>query len=248
MDNSVFTKIVNSFSILFCTFLTLTALLLMFFPFEGFILRPPFTNEDFFSRTAFLSIIGIVVFMPSAIALVGYYLAGGIGKNWFSHLLAVFTFFMFVIFGFVLIYVLFVYFTTEVTETNYAEEIMGSGLWAFVITLGVICRLVLPLTYMITSLIVQKVSLWKRLLPLVSLILTLLLSVVLGAFVYIIGSVTGSEMIYYGFRDATPTHWFMLGSIGWGLLNIIAFTKRNEAKVDDSNPFENPNLSLSSQT
>lgn len=231
----MFAKVYNGFSILYCTFFTLIGLLLIILPLNGYWIAPPYDGQKWVLSQTMLVILGLLTLTPPIIALTGYYLSGGIGKKWFSHLFFVPNILSLVIIGLAILFAIFTYFTSvknaEIGDSTQTEYLMMPLLIAAVFNI-----FILPVVYTVLALIVQKFSIWKRLLPILSLISSFVITFVLALILFVIGSVTKSVTLYNGMQEATILQWLMLGSIAWGLINLIAFFNGQNTEENISIP------------
>lgn len=236
MQNSIFSKTYAGFSIGYCVLMSLIAVMTIVIPIYDYGLKR-FDEEGQFLYHTVIAVLSLIVFTPQPIALMSFYFSGGIGKNWFSHIAfgaLVLSFLTLILLIFYLIYLQF----AGIPEF-YFENIKSQPLERFAVLfliLAFLHSLFFPFVFAITAFIVQKVSLGKRFLPIVSMFLAILLARSFAYFIIAIGSITGIQSIYNGSREATYQHWFMLGSIAWALIGLSAFWKSKDISTESVLP------------
>jgi len=228
MENSIFSKTYAGFSIVYCVLMTLIAVMTIVIPIYDYGFTPLNEKGLFLYHTIF-AVLALLAFTPQPIALMNFYFSGSIGKNWFSHIV-----FMALVLSFsslVLLVLYLIYLQMAGIPAFYFENIKSHPLEKFAVLfliLAFLHSLFFPVVFAITAFVVQKVSLGKRFLPIISMISAILLAIVFAVLIVTIGKITGIQSIYNGSREATYPHWFMLGSIAWTLIGLSAFWKTKE--------------------
>ncbi len=224
MNSSKIIKAYGLFAAVFCLAVTLIAVFNIVLPINGVFITPPYNDEKFFLYKILSSILILLTFTPQPIALASFYFSGGIGKSWFSHVLFVLLLGSFAALLLMFLGVIFVYFTGSSQDRN-VNSLLFRYFAVVMLIFGFLHFFFFPFAFSITALVVQKISLWKRFLPIISLSLTIVITFLLGAIIYAIGVTTRIEAIYQGTRGATIPNWFMLGMIAWALTALPAFLK-----------------------
>lgn len=228
MENSIFSKTYAGFSIGYCVLMTLIAVMTIVVPIYDYGFTP-LNDEGQFLYHTIIAVLTLLVFTPQPIALMSFYFSGGIGKNWFSHIV-----FMALVLSFsslVLLVLYLIYLQMAGIPAFYFENIKSQPLEKFAVLfliLAFLHSLFFPFLFAITAFVVQKVSLGKRFLPIISMVSAIFLAIVFAVLIVVIGKITGIQSIYNGSREATYPHWFMLGSIAWTLIGLSAFWKTKE--------------------
>jgi len=233
MENSIFSKTYAGFSIVYCVLMTLIAVMTIVIPIYDYGFTP-LNEEGQFLYHTIIAVLSLIVFTSQPIALTSFYFSGGIGKNWFSHIVFGALGLSFLTLVLLVFYV--IYLQIAGIPAFYFENIKSQPLERFAVPfliLAFLHSLFFPFVFAITALVVQKVSLGKRFLPIVSMVLAILLAIVFAVLIVAIGKITGIQSIYNGSREATYPHWFMLGSIAWAFIGLSVFwrAKSNSEEV-----------------
>lgn len=228
MDTSILTKSYNIFAMLFCVAITLIAVFVFIFPIDGYFITPPYNEQKSVLRIILVMILATLVFIPQPIALIGYYLASGIGKKWFSHIIfGLLVLSLFLVF-LTIVYLVYVNYTI-VPADDIGDTVIPTDFVKYIIFLLIFSNFfVFPVTFTIIALVLKKVSLWKRLLPVISLVSSFVVAVIFAILIYAIGAVTQFENIYRGMKNATIPQFVMLGSAAWALVGLVAFVKNKK--------------------
>ena len=166
MNNSKTTKAYGVFAAVFCIATTLIAIFNIVLPINGVFITPPYNDEKFFLYIILSSIVILLTFTPQPIALAAYYFSGSIGKSWFSHILFGLLLVSFAALLLIFLGVIFVYFTGSSQDRN-VDSVLFKYFTVVTIIFGFLHVIFFPFAYSITALVVQKISLWKRFLPII---------------------------------------------------------------------------------
>ncbi|MBK9165816.1 MAG: hypothetical protein IPM21_18280 [Acidobacteria bacterium] len=221
MNASLLIKGYNVFAVLYCLAISLIAIVTFILPLDGYFIGPPYDEQKRILYTILLMVLAALVVTPQPVSLIGYCLAGGIGKRRFSGIVFRLLIMSLCLAFFTILYLIYINFTI-VPADKIGETIIQTDLAkALLFFLIVSSYFLFPLTLTIAALIVQKVSLWKRLLPIISLLLSLVVVAFISAALYAIGTITRSENMYSAMQGATIPQFAMLGSAAWALIGLV---------------------------
>lgn len=231
MSYKIIQKLYGGFTIIFCLTITIIAVVNLSYSINAIFIQPPYNDEKVILNYAIMGVLALLTFTPQPIALAGYYFSGAIGRNWFSHTLFGCLVLSFLMLLLTFLYVVFAYFMADVgADNNSTLKQISIPL----IVLGTLHFTIFPVVFTIAALVVQKVALWKRFVPMISFVLAIIITAILAIIIYTLGVTTGIRSIYYSFREATFPNFFMLGSVAWALIGFLAFLK-NTTKLNGKN-------------
>ncbi len=222
MIQAIFRKAYGIFSILFCAAISLIAVLTVAIPVYDYGFTP-LNNEGQFLFRVLLVIFALLPATAQPVALAGFYFSGGIGRKWYSHLLFGLLAISFAVLVLLIVYAFYYYFSGNADDyyNKWGYPNLDRQLGIPALLIGSLHQTFFPIAFTAAALVAKKVDVWKRFLPVISIVLSLIIAGGLALLIVGIGTVTGSETIYHGYKEATMPQWFMLGAIGWGIIGIV---------------------------
>ena len=230
MHDSLFSKIFNSFSILYCLLLTVFALITILVPFDYYGL-PTNTSKGTYLMLTVQIIIALIIFTAQPISLLGFYLSNGIGKKLISRIFAGILLFSLLATFLIGVYAIYLHSNSHPVDNSFnATLIVLNKLVIPIFTVTSFNLLIFPIGSTIMALSAKKVRLWHRFLPVSALVLSFVIAIALSAIIAGVILSTKNQFLISGMKGATIPQWYMLGSIAWVILALPEFLKEKEDK------------------
>lgn len=232
MENSTPKKAFSIFAAIFCLSITLIIIITIILPIDGFFIQPPYSQDKYTLKLTISMFLTFLAFTPQPIALAAYYFAGGIGKSKFAHILFALMTLSFIALLLTMLGLIVAAFAFDPPNTEgFEKPPVFQNFIPLTVLFGFVHFTIFPIIFTIAALVAKAVKSWQRLVPLISFILVFILSPIFAIIIFAIGTVTGSDMIYYGFKDQTLTNWLTTGSVAWALTALLAFYKKSEKQI-----------------
>lgn len=216
------------FTFILCGIISLLGLLTPLIPRSGSIYPMNITESEkrFWLYSGLISL--LLSILPTIASLIGFYIYGAIGnskkaKNFIGCL----------VFSLALsIALISIFFLGNLTDAFNGLMLFRSNEFQYPIILfslnTFIQIVVFPILFTLLALHTKTVSLWKRFLPLMSLVLSIATPIffaIIGAYTYkYLGSF--GQIFYNIASEATIPQWIMMGAIFWGLVGLVELNKK----------------------